>query len=380
LIRNTKALTASSFYSMFFLGVATAVIGAAARNIGLLPYQIGLLMAIQNVGFILSVITSGALSDTYEKPRLLFIGSLVLTISFFFFYMYPSYFLNLLIMFFIGSGIGVYEGVLDAMLMDIHKKNESRYININHLCVTLGSLSITLYLIRLQDLWRDAIIQASVAVFLVALFYSLAGLKIEKTSVDRFMDRIGFLRRQKIIGILFAVTICAVGYELGNLGLLTTFLMELRSFDQVTSKIALVLFISGTASGRTLVGMFVKNEKIFKIIVLMFGLSAVVVSCLYFIDAGPITYVLVYFSGLTVSALVPLLIAITGLTYKDISGTAMGVIKLALPIGGILIPFINSMLARYISFKVSLLVFPVTMAFSCIILIINRKEFKFGNS
>ena len=57
MIRNRKILTMSSFAAMFFLGVGSAIIGAASRNIGLSPDQIGLLLAIQNVGFILSVIT-----------------------------------------------------------------------------------------------------------------------------------------------------------------------------------------------------------------------------------------------------------------------------------------------------------------------------------
>ena len=78
MIKNVKAITASSYLSMFFLGVSAALIGAAARNIGLSPYQIGLLIAAQQVGFILSVSFSGALADTSEKPRILFVGSLIL--------------------------------------------------------------------------------------------------------------------------------------------------------------------------------------------------------------------------------------------------------------------------------------------------------------
>ena len=91
---------------MFFLGVGAAIIGAAARNIGLTPFQIGLLIAVQNLGFMLSVIITGALSDTYEKPKLLFFGSLILAVSYFTFYLHNSFILNLFIMFFIGAGIG----------------------------------------------------------------------------------------------------------------------------------------------------------------------------------------------------------------------------------------------------------------------------------
>ena len=67
---------------MFFMGVGTTVIGAAAKNIGLSPYQIGLQLTIQNVGFIISVSIFGTLSDTYEKSKLLLLSSVVLSIAF----------------------------------------------------------------------------------------------------------------------------------------------------------------------------------------------------------------------------------------------------------------------------------------------------------
>ena len=37
---------------MFFIGVATTIIGAAARNIGLTPYQIGMFMTVQNLVYV----------------------------------------------------------------------------------------------------------------------------------------------------------------------------------------------------------------------------------------------------------------------------------------------------------------------------------------
>ena len=117
IFRNTKALTASAYTSMFFLGVSGALIGAAARNIGLSPFEIGLMIAIQNVGFILSVSISGALADTHEKPKIMLVGSLILAASLLTFYVTETFWVNLVIMLLIGVGIGTYEGVTDAMLM-----------------------------------------------------------------------------------------------------------------------------------------------------------------------------------------------------------------------------------------------------------------------
>ena len=55
----------SSFTVMFFLGVGLAIIGAASRNIGLSPYQIGLLFWTQNIGFTVSVITDSKIEPGF---------------------------------------------------------------------------------------------------------------------------------------------------------------------------------------------------------------------------------------------------------------------------------------------------------------------------
>ena len=150
MIKNINAVTLATYFTMFFLGVASAIIGAAARNIGLQPFHIGLLTSIQNVGFMISVSISGALADTHDKPRILAIGSLILGLSFLSFYQIEFLWINLLIMFFIGIGVGTYEGVTDALLLDIHPKKASLHISVNHFFVTFGSIIITVYLIFLQ--------------------------------------------------------------------------------------------------------------------------------------------------------------------------------------------------------------------------------------
>ena len=50
--------------------------------------------------------------------------------SFFTFYLTGSLWLNLAIMFFIGLGVGSYEGVTDPMLLEIHDENQNLHINV----------------------------------------------------------------------------------------------------------------------------------------------------------------------------------------------------------------------------------------------------------
>jgi fucose permease len=376
MIRNKTVLTGASFASMLFVGIGSTIIGAAARNIGLTPYQIGIMMAVQNLGFMLAVVLTGALSDVYEKPRIILGGSVVLAAAFYTFYLSGIFGVNLVIMFFVGTGIGSYEGVTDAMLLDIHNRKEGLYINVNHFFVTFGSLIITLYLVFLQMNWRRAVTQSGIAVSLLVIIFLFSKLETRGDSQEKLPERIKFLAGERAIGVLFFATICAVGMELGSVSIMTTYLMEFRGFNQITSKIALLIFHSGIASGRLLIGYFSKKRHISTFIALLFSSGILFLSILFFTDTGKYSYVLVYFAGMTISSLLPLIITLAGLRYKNHSGTALGIIKFAIPIGGTLIPFLLSMVTRLISFRASLTLFPLTAFVGFIVLVLNMKNLK----
>ena len=361
---------------MFFLGVAASLIGAAARNIGLSPYQIGLMITAQNIGFMLAVLVSGALADTYAKSKILFTGSLILAISFFIFYLTKQFILNLIIMIFIGIGIGTYEGVTDAMLFEIHPKRESLHINVNHFFVTFGSIVITLYLIFLQMEWRTAITQSAIVVLILALIYSQISLAKRKPAAGSYLQRLRVLTREKTVVVLFIATIIVVGCEAATIGILTTFLMDLRGFDQIDSKIGLITFLLGMASGRLLLGFFTPKRQITRVILALFGFSIFIFSNLYFLDLGAFTPGAVFLAGLSMSAILPLMLTLAGLLFKEMAGTVLGTIKVAIPIGGILIPFLMSLVSKYGSFQYSLLLFPLSLSTAFLILFYKLRSIK----
>jgi MFS family permease len=283
MIRNIKAITASCYVAMFFLGVSASLVGAAARNIGLSPYQIGLLIAAQQVGFLLSVSISGALSDTHQKPKILFVGSLILGIALLTFYWSELFWANLVIMFLIGVGIATYEGVTDPLLLDIHKERQSLHINVNHFFVTLGAILITLYLLFLQMNWRQSVVQSGIVVLLLAVFFGLTRVEAKQGRIEPFLERLQTLRRERTLVALFLATALVVGVEIGSLSILTTFLMDLRGFDQVTSKIGLLVFLCGMATGRVVLGLFTRKRQIPQYILALFGLASLVYTGLFFL-------------------------------------------------------------------------------------------------
>lgn len=371
MIKNIPALTASSYLSMLFLGVAATLVGASARNIGLSPYEIGLMITVQNLGFMLSVMVSGALADSFEKPRILLVGSLILSAAFLTFYLTQNFSYNLIIMFMIGVGIGTYEGVTDAMLIEIHPQKESLHINVNHFFVTFGAILITVYLIFLQMDWRNAVIQSGVLVLLLALVYGLMKLSANKSPAEPYLDRMRILTRDKVVISYFVATILVMGGEAGTIGILTTYLMDLRDFSQITSKLGLVVFLVGMALGRLIMGYFSPREKITQVVLALFGASVVVYSILYFIDLNYLTYGVIFLAGLSLSAILPLILTQAGLLYKEMAGTVLGSIKVAIPIGGILIPFLMSTLVRQSNFETSLIIFPLSFLLGFILIFLT---------
>ena len=368
MIKNITAITASSYLAMLFLGVAATLIGAAARNIGLSPYQIGLMITVQNVGFMLSVMISGALADTINKSRILVIGSLILSAAFLSFYLTQILNINLVIMFMIGVGIGTYEGVTDAMLLDIHPQRGSLHININHFFVTFGAIIITLYLIFLQMDWRNAVIQSGIAVLVLALIFALIKLSSRKKPNEPYLARLRILTQDKIVIAFFFATALVVGIEAGTIGILTTYLMDSRGFTQITSKIGLLVFLVGMAIGRLIFGYITPENKIPQVILILFGSSLLVYSGLFFIDLNYFTYGAIFMAGLSLSALLPLMLTQAGLLYADMAGTVLGTIKVAIPLGGILIPFIMATLVQFTNFGLSLIIFPLALFFALILI------------
>ena len=376
MIRNRNILTMSSFAAMFFLGVGAAIIGAASRNIGLSPFQIGLLLATQNIGFIVSVITAGTLADSADKARLLFAASLITAVSFFFFYLNDSFILNLGIMLIIGVGIGGYEGAADAMLLDIHKRRESLFITVNHFFVTFGGLMIVIYLIFLQMDWRKSMVQSAVAVLVLAVIFGLSRVPPRKVvTTESFGKRLAFIGKQRPVLVLFLMASCAVGIEASLIGIITTLLMEFYGFDQVTSKLGLVAFLAGIATGRIVLGVLARESQLLKYILALFALTAIVLSFLLFASPGTVmAYILLVVSGATISVLFPLTIALAGLKYPEMSGMVMGIIKLGIPVGGIVVPLMLSLFVQAASFKAALVLFPAIGIAGFILALTHRKQ------
>jgi len=151
--------------------------------------------------------------------------------------------------------------------------------------------------------------------------------------------------------------------------------VDFYGFDQVTLKIGLVAFLAGIAGGRLVLGVLARNSQLLKYILALFALTAAFLTVLFFASAGTaMAYILFIVSGATISVIFPLIIALAGLKYPDMSGTVMGIIKLGIPVGGIVVPLIMSLLLQVASFKTALILFPIIGIAGFLLAFWHRKQ------
>ena len=360
MIENRAVATGTSFLGMFFLGIGVAIIGATARSVGYTAAQIGYLVSAQNIGFGVSVLVAGALSDIFSKPKILAVGCAILAASFAVLYRSDVYAVNMLVMAGTGVGMGAAEAVTDALLMDIHDKNESRYITINHFFVSIGSVVITLYLMFLRMNWMASLTQVAIGLAVLAVVCLFLRPRGKKRGAITAGEIISVLGKNRAIVLLFITASCAIGLGAGSMAMITTYLSVLRGTSDEIAQIGLALFLIGLATGRIVLGLVSRHDSLEKTVAFSFAAATIVVGG-FFLVPLPVAVALpiAFLGGLTVAPLLPLSIALAGLMFRRIAGTAMGVVKVAIPVGGIVVPAVLAFVADTVSFAASLYVFPV---------------------
>ena len=174
-------------------------------------------------------------------------------------------------------------------------------------------------------------------------------------------EKMRILANEKGILLLFIVAVLVVGVEAGSMGILPTFLAEVRGYGDTAAKLGLVAFLAGIATGRLVIGFIVKLKAVLRYVAVLLALGLPCFTVLYFVDLGHWTYLVAFLAGTTLSALLPLILTFAGALFKEMAGTVLGTIKVAIPLGGIITPFLMALIAANVSTQASLIIFPLSL-------------------
>jgi len=123
-----------------------------------------------------------------------------------------------------------------------------------------------------------------------------------QSSWPAFKERIWFLGFHGLVRRVFGAAFIFIGIKSGLTGVLTTFLLRLRQYDQMSSKLGLILFLTEIAFGRAVLGFFARTDRIRTMLLALAGACGVLSAPLLFIQLSPsATSVALLLLGLSVS-------------------------------------------------------------------------------
>ncbi len=373
MITNTRAITGLSFGSMFFLGVCLTMVGATARAGGLSAYEVGILFSVQNLMNVISILFFAAWSDSYPKRIILAVGGALTGFAIFFYFARPEFAFNLVVLALVGFGIGSFDAGTDPLLLDIHKSRQEFFLATNHFFVTMGQLSLTLFMVFLAVTWRSAVVFSSALLLLISLGFWFSRPPAPTHNPPSPKERFVLLTENSTLVVLFFLMVITMGMQLGATGVLTSFLGDQRGFSEQHSSIALVLYIVGVAVGRLTLGALVRVGTLTRTAMALYGASIVVTIGLFTIPVTAVIWPMVFALGFSLSALLPIIVTIAGLSYPRAPGAAIGVVKAAIPLGGVLIPFLFSLIARHAPGTNPGVIFPVIAIMGFVLTAARRK-------
>jgi len=372
MLTNKYSITGQMFTGMFFLGAAAVVIGNASRNVDLPPDQIGLLIASQSVGFMVAVFGVGMLADRYANNWLLASGSMLLCIALLSVFRTNLFFLNFFLIMLMGAGMGSYEAVTDPVLLRTHTGRQELFININHFSATFGSLILTILVLFRGTSWREPIIGMAICAGLLGLIaiFSNYGTHHKQTRENMAKLTAGDLFGQGGLWMLFVSIFIAIGLEAAILGYVPSIYSLIWGFDDFQAKTGLLVTITGIALSRFLSGFLFKNHTMDKAIVILLVLCTFLSILVCFVPCHVIMlHVFVFLLGLVMAPIAPFAMTIAGMRYPDRAGSVLGILKISIPLGAIMVPLAISVMTDLTGFQTSLVLLPAVCLLSVIVLL-----------
>ena len=348
---NRNGLTVAAFAGFILVAFGALALPRTIFEIGRLFLWTGAakgnLFSGYGVGFIVGALVSGSLAGSVGRKPLAAAALVLSTLGHLLFgYLGPlplgyRYFVLLVLNVGIGSGIGMLEGVLNALLVDLHPGRAPLFLNVGHGFFSVGAAVAPFtagYLMKISWQWvfyLNAVVSLVLVVAFAVMVWPSSG-HIEKL---RFRNVMRLVRNW---GFLIAVVSIAlvVGAELGLMSWIVEFIRVNRSFN--ISAVGVGLFLSylslAMLVGRFGYGFFAERVGSIGALVVSGIGSGVCIALFLLVNSLPGAVVFVVLFGLFISGMNATLIAYACEKFPERVGTVSGLMTAAIGTGSAVFP------------------------------------------
>lgn len=326
---KVKMLIIIAYLSMITFGLLETLKGAVIPSIRgefSVDYgQIGQLLFIALLGFLISVFIAGMVSEKYGLKRIFVFGIVVIIASTALFNFVPGFYGVIFVYFLLGIGLGCIEIGVNALGGEIFLKNKAMMMNLMHLFFGVGAMIAPKYagfFINKDISWKYSyLVTIVLTVFLLIIVLFT---KFPEPKAEREDQKISFrvLAKSSKVWLITIILGLFITMESGIANWLINYLQVARSLDVISSTNYLTWFFGLFTFGR-LIGGFFADKIGFTKILIAYTLAASI-SLIGGIFLGDSFLMLFSLTGFFISIMFPTMMALIMTEYKTGVGAVMG--------------------------------------------------------
>ena len=341
-----RAITIGAFFAFFIFGFSDNLKGATLPvlldDLSFSYTYGGTILLLSYLGFLIATLVTGPLSDIMGKKAVIFLASTCLLIGMLGYSVASSFFMLSVAMFIVGLGLGALEIGSNLIIVDVHRENKGRYLNLLAFFHGLGSMIAPLYagqMLVLGFSWRS-VYQFSLGLVLLLLVYFLLTKypRVENSQENKIdFKKIGKSAFSARMLLFYAGITTYVAAEIGIGAWLVEFLQGAKAQSVSQSTFYLALFFGTVTAGRFIGSFFVSRIGYIKSMLFAGVISVLFVGIGAF--TSPALAVFLPLAGFFFSIIFPTLTAAVSDIHQENQGTILGLLFTFAGVGGMLGPW-----------------------------------------
>jgi len=310
--------------------------------------EAGSMLALQPIGYLLSVLAAGRLIHRFGMRAVLTVGLLTSAAGFAGFGLASGWMSGAAMMFVAGLGFGVMEVGINTLLIAAGGARRANLLNFTHLFFGIGSFIgpvVSAHAVAAGISWRVAFAVAGMLTAMVGIGWSFLRLAMPSATADGSGGaHVGKLH-VRLAMVLAAILGTYVGAEMGIGGWLTKYMVSVRGTTLTYAGNTLSVYWLGLAVGRlalSILSHHIREERQ----LLVLTLASAVTAAAALLAGTPRDAVLWFAAtGLAFSGIFPAVIALGGRYHPHNTAGVTSVMIAGAGVGGIVIPWAMSAIA-----------------------------------
>jgi fucose permease len=351
---------------MALFGILTPISGILLPQI-IADYKIslstaGLLTISQNVGGILALVTGSLVADRIGKLRLILAGVAVQAVSLYCIRLSFSYFLLLILFFFIGICSNLLNMLICSYISELYPDRKNLYVNLVSTFMSVGCFFGPIYvnIMAMHNTdWEQVFAYIGISNFIIIVLF-LFSILLPKHRPDGIQtstaapgspagELLKVLRDRRMIVIAF-ISFFYMGHHATFIAWIPTYLSGNGAFGKGTINLLVSIFWICVAAGRIGYGFLSPRIKPYNYFFTS-GLAGTAAILAGMICNSTEVWILAFVMlGLVTGAVYPTVIALACDIHPQNSGAASSIVCLAASAGGVVFGWLFGVIAQYLSY------------------------------